>query len=153
MARIYAPRQRQTDGRWDYTVASDEEGWVHPLGYCAGPWKPLEAGIALNAEQCAEYNLKHAPFAERYHVTGHTTAEDARACYRQYELDHLLRFYDDPPDATTFHRCQAHGCEGLTAGLAECGEFKYWHLCALHRNRETVEVLWTEGYGPKEDKV
>jgi len=141
MASFYQARQRQRDGRWDMTVSSDDEGWCHAIGYCAGPFRPLEPSVALRQEQCDEYNRKHAPFSDRYHADGHESSQEAEACYREYRLDHELRFWPDREDAREQHRCEAPGCGAWTSGRGEMKPFDLWHLCAEHQTREAVKAL------------
>jgi len=75
----------------------------------------------------------------------HATEQEARVCYRDYELTERLRFTDDQPKAPQLLVCQAFGCERYTSGSASIGGWERWTLCAEHRNRETVAEL----YGPE----
>jgi hypothetical protein len=82
------------------------------------------------------YCADHAP---------HETEQEARVCYRNYELTERLRFQDDDPDADHLSRCNAPDCKAYTSGSAQIGAWRFWRLCAEHRTRETVEAL----YGPE----
>lgn len=73
---------------------------------------------------------------------GHDTAEEAREHYRQYLLDQRLRFFEGPDDPSTLRKCQVEGCTAYTAGRGQLGEWLMWNLCATHRTREVVEVLY-----------
>jgi hypothetical protein len=139
MARYYQVRQRQDNRRFDMTVSSDDEGWCHPIGYCAG-WREYSAE---NYPSAKEYLLseiqrdleKRRPFQAKYHDGGHETREEADACYRDYELDQELRFYDLDDEQ---HKCAL--CGAWTQKVAELGQFhRYFHLCPEHANREGVE--------------
>lgn len=149
MARIYQVRQRQGNHRFDMTVSSDEEGWAHPIGYCAG-WKgdPDEAekarleklfGEGFAERLQAELEGKRQ-FKDKYHNEGHATAEEAYACYRQYELDNELRFWESKAEQK---KCQV--CEEWTTHRAELGHFhREFVLCLKHATREHVVLVMEE---------
>ena len=144
MARIYKVRER-LDGRYDMTVSSDEEKWCHPIGYCVG-WKELstdddyqkaypfatKAGMiaALRAE-----DEKFRPFKDKFHQDGHATRAEAEACYRDYEFQHELRFFQVEH---TQHKCDV--CGIWTQGVGELGMFRFFKLCPEHANREGIEL-------------
>lgn len=149
MARIYSVLQRQSDKRWDMTVSSDEEGWAHAIGYCAG-WK----GDPDEAERERLEKMFGEGFADRlaaeleplrqhqakFHRDGHATAEEAYACYKQYELDTKLRFWESKSEQK---KCQI--CEAWTTHRAELGEFhREFFLCLEHATRENVVLVMEE---------
>src|SRR5688572_10606469 len=105
--------KRESDGRWDYTEGRREQGqfFAHPIGFCG------DAGGGH-----------------------HETEDEARACYRRYELDCQLRF-SDGATSTSRHRCRAPGCEEWTGGYAELGRSQMFILCDKHRTREVVAQL------------
>lgn len=152
MARYYQALQRQSDKRWDMTVSSDDEGWAHAIGYCAG-WKgdPDEAekerlnnmfGEGFSDRLAAEIEPKRQ-FIDKFHKDGHATSEEAHACYRQYELDCELRFYESKSEQ---RKCQV--CEAWTTHRAELGDFyREFVLCESHATRENVKAV-----RDKEDK-
>lgn len=72
---------------------------------------------------------------------GHDTAEEACEHYRQYLLDRL-RFLDDVENAPSLHRCDAPGCGAYTSGGVDVRGSLRFTLCAAHRNRETVALLY-----------
>lgn len=76
---------------------------------------------------------------------GHTTPEEAIACYRLYQLDHRLKL--DGTWKEHYEHCKAPGCETLTNGFAEVDHGTSWALCGEHRTREMVEQLYPEGPG------
>jgi hypothetical protein len=146
MARIYSVLQRQSDKRWDMTVSSDEEGWAHAIGYCAG-WR----GDPDEAEKERQDNMFGEGFSERlqadweakrqhqakFHRDGHATSEEAYACYQQYELDNMLRFWESRSEQK---KCQI--CETWTTHRAELGDFhREFILCPEHATREHVVTV------------
>jgi hypothetical protein len=147
MARIYQVLQRQGNGRFDMTVSSDEEGWAHAIGYCTG-WRgdPDEAecerltkmfGEGFAERLQAEWK-ERLPFKDKFHTDGHATREEAAACYRQYELDCEIRFWDSKSEQK---KCQV--CEVWTTHRAELGESlsRHFILCPEHATREQVATL------------
>lgn len=74
---------------------------------------------------------------------GHDTEQEARDHARDYVLDRVA-FTDDSSDARSQHRCEAEGCDEFTSGSARLPWGGYYTLCAAHRNRATVEVLFGE---------
>jgi hypothetical protein len=140
MARIYQPRRRQSDKRWDYTISSDEEGWAYAAGYCH-EYRPLSySDCGVLAGGVDKYNAKMEPFKDKFHAGGHATSEEAQECYRQYQLDHELEFFNKPQEeADRLNRCVV--CREFTAGLATLGNFQHWPLCATHQTREAVAEL------------
>jgi hypothetical protein len=79
------------------------------------------------------YCADHAP---------HETEDDARRCYRDYELNERLRL--DGGESGSWHRCQHPQCETLTNKIVQLGEWQIWLLCDEHRTKESVAEL----YGP-----
>jgi hypothetical protein len=79
------------------------------------------------------YCADHAP---------HATEGEARACYRDYELNERLSL-----DVTlgSWNPCEApSGCETLTNRAAQIGGWTLWRLCDEHRTKGVVAEL----YGP-----
>jgi hypothetical protein len=138
----YKARQREIDGRWDYTSGNSREG-THPVGYCHAyrPFTP-ERCTWMTAQQCDKENTEQAPFVAKYHADGHATELEACECYREYLLDRRLRLYDPPSDPDTLHKCAV--CGAMTAGMAEV-DMEHWFLCDAHRNRAEVEKLVPHG--------
>lgn len=143
MARIYQALQRKTDGRWDYTVSSDDEGWCHALGYCGG-WRydDISEERVLYAwgtrEAFDEHVEKMRPFKDKFHTTGHETPAEAVDCYATWELDHELRFFVDP---ATQKVCQAGDCGKWTCGRAQLGNRRFFVLCEEHQTKDIVKDL------------
>ena len=142
MARIHMPRQRQSDGRWDYTVSSDEEGWAHASGYCVG-WEDPEVTNAKLKERFGDHYLmrpdeieKKLLFKDKFHSDGHATAEEAEECHRQYELDFEVRVHTSPD---TQKKCAI--CEAWTSDQVVVGEFRFFSLCSMHQGRTHLEKL------------
>jgi len=142
MTRYYQPRQRISNGRWDYTSGTNSSG-IFAIGYCAG-W-PEHTRESLEAKSVRGYLVeailadqeKRRPSAAKYHSDGHATAEEAVACHLQYELDTALAFVDDPSKQ---ERCAT--CEEWTTGRATFrGDsfLRLFALCPKHQTREDVE--------------
>lgn len=135
MARIYQPRQRESDKKWDMTVSSDDEGWCHAVGYCREwPYRgvdPKMAEISPQFEIDYEREMKEAlPHRDKYHTHGHETAAEASKCWREYQLDNELRFYEDDDEKK---RCEV--CQEWTGGRADVG-WEHHILCKEHQTRE-----------------
>ncbi len=123
--------------------SSDEEGWAHPIGYCVG-WKDLTdeeyakffpwANVAELHWLKTDYE-KRRPFRDKYHNDGHTTREEAWACFLKYEFDQELRFYESTKE---MRKCAV--CGVWTPMQASLGEFKHFYLCETHKNREGVQA-------------
>lgn len=137
----YGPSQRQSTGRFDYTCSNRRTG-TYPIGYCHSFKEFTPKFIPFSQEECDRLNEKEKPFLSKYHDDGHATADEACACYRVYLLDHETRFHDPPEAPKTLHRCEI--CNEFTAGMAEVGNSDSWYLCDTHRNRETVEKLFSK---------
>jgi hypothetical protein len=142
MARIYQVLQRGSDKRWDMTVSSDEEGWVHPVGYCAGwfDWddeKYIQRHGVDFVERAKEEQNRLLPFKGSYHRDGHATSEEAEACWKRFELDVELKFVDSSSEQK---KCQI--CDVWTTRYAEVGQFhRRFVLCPEHATRDQVEIL------------
>lgn len=142
-------RQRKSDQRWDYTTSNDGRG--HAIGYCAGWREPVRDDYVRifgesRADACiAEFEAVHRPHQAKYHADGHATAEEACECYKRYRLDCELTFLEDNPKASSQHRCKAAGCDVFTSGRAKVGAYNVWPLCAEHRTREVVALLFDVG--------
>jgi hypothetical protein len=123
----YAARQREKTKKWDYTCRNDGRIW--PVGYCAG----------------RHVEVLQVPEDERepYHDHGHETAEEARECYKHYQLDNELHL--DIKMASQQRKCEADGCGAWTQGMARVGGHVSFVLCDEHRNRENVEKLYSVG--------
>ena len=72
----------------------------------------------------------------------HATEDDARRCYRDYELNERLTL-----DGTigNWNPCEHEGCETLTnrnAGIEPWGPS--WRLCDEHRTKERCAELYGE---------
>ncbi len=143
MARIHSARQRDYDKRWDFAVSSDEEGWAHPDGYCAG-WRSPEETDALAAEKGWPLLSKEGAEAirlnrDKFHSDGHATAEEAEACHREYVLDFELTRYEEKD----VHR-KCDSCGTFTPGRVALGQFERFNLCPSHQSREDVKRVGDE---------
>ena len=142
MARIHQPLQKQSTGRWDYTVSSDDEGWAHATGYCAGWRDPDETDSWLKRHYGASMKVRPEEreklhrFRDKFHSDGHATAEEAEACHDEYELDFELRFREDQD---VMKRCAV--CGEFTTGRADLGEFRRYAACKEHQTREAVKEV------------
>jgi hypothetical protein len=141
--RIHRPLQRQTDHRWDYTISSDEEGWTHADGYCAGwrEWTLEDARKVSVSEfgvrELLERQEERRKFQHKYHRDGHSSADQAALCYRAYELDQKLEFFNFEQD--TQRKCEV--CTVWTMGYARLGDYRTFPLCPEHQSRANVERL------------
>lgn len=131
----YAARQRESDKRWDYTCMNDKVVW--PIGYCR-PYKDLEGDPWVGQMVNPEYLEKARSFAHKHHDTGHATAEEAQACYREYQLDQHLDLHRKHLD--TQFKCLI--CGEYTEEFAEVDHTTFV-LCEKHNSREEVEKLFT----------
>lgn len=130
-----APRQRRTDGRWDYTLNA------RPWGYCRA-YEPIpeEEGGSVPLHWAREWNAKLEPLRGKFHTDGHATSEEACRCYAEYLLDTHAHYYaQEPPNATQQRKCQV--CGAWTACTAQVGAYHYFTLCPAHCNREAVAEL------------
>ena len=123
--RYYSPRQRISDQKWEYACGS------HPTGYCA-PYKTLDP--ALHFPESVYDKMQET--AHKHHTDGHDTKEEACLCYRNYLLDHHLRF-----DKMSNQQLRCEVCKEYTEGYAQI-EYKMIVLCDKHRNRESVEEIF-----------
>lgn len=140
MARIYQVLQRKGDGRYDMTVSSDEEGWSHPVGYCADfkemTEEELDAEEARGNQGFRKWYKDQLQNKDKYHSGGHATKDEAYDCYTQYILDNRLRFWEQ---GDTQKKCEV--CDCWTTGRGELNTFKQFILCADHQQRDIVEGL------------
>lgn len=74
----------------------------------------------------------------------HPTEDDARRCYRDYELNERLYL-----DGTIGHwnPCAYPGCETLTNRDARISGWSRWLLCDEHRTKEACAELYGEMAG------
>jgi len=123
----YTTSQRQSDNKWDYTRNN------RPVGYCR-PYEKIDTErYGLTEEECSEYEKT----SHKHHDCGHDTEEEARECYKQYLLDHNLRF---GKMSNQKNKCRV--CEEWTQGYAEIGNTMFV-LCENHSNEESVSSLFT----------
>jgi hypothetical protein len=118
----YTEARQRADGRWEYCCR--QAGEFLPVGYCRG-CDPLDT---------AEPDDRTASL---FHRDGHATRQEAEACYRRYELDHVLVLEGR---ADSPRRCEAHGCDAVTHGQATLGHQRFT-LCDAHRSRGVVAEL------------
>lgn len=144
MARIYQPRQRKATQRWDYTVGSDDENWVHPVGYCSGWKEKSEEELReyatrfgdRSAQELKEWLDEERVNKEKYHDNGHATADEAHACYAHYLADHI-RLLPPPKDPKTLHKCEE--CGAFCSGAAETNDgFWFKYFCESHWTHEVA---------------
>lgn len=127
--------QRTTDRRWDYTNTNDRR--THPIGYCAG-WREYNEAerkrFCMNDKWYDEYTSNK----DKYHEEGHATEEEAKACYKAYQLDTSLRV---SKDSSSQQKCQV--CQTWTQTRAVVGGYSYFVVCDEHANRTEIEKLYT----------
>lgn len=147
MARIYQALQRQSDGRWNMTVSSDDEGWTHAVGFCAGPlvgfcagpfdaqWPPFDAA-KMSWTTAAAYEAereKARAHASHYHDDGHASAAEAEACHDRY--CRLLRRHDFN-ETDVLRKCAI--CGAWTVHRVMVGEVRLLNLCGAHLGEADV---------------
>lgn len=110
----YDQPRQLKDGGWHYTSRNDDR--IFPIGYCGTGHRDQP----------------------------HATEDEARRCYRDYELNERLYL-----DGTlgNWNPCEYPGCETLTNRDARIGEFGGWRLCDEHRTRECCAELYGEMAG------
>lgn len=122
------------------------DGFVWPLGYCAG-WKWSETfdpkrDWMWGSEdhwQCEKNEAE--THKHKYHTDGHATKEEAYACYKAYMLDNELRL--DHIHKNAMYPCLV--CKTFTQREATVGPWASFVLCDQHCNREEVEKLYKAG--------
>lgn len=135
-------RQRESDGRWDYTSHNDRSG-THAVGYCHA-YRPYdETDTYLPQAMRDALNEKEQEFIHKYHTDGHATAEEACQCRKQYDLDHHLHLCPEVDDPDTLHRCLV--CREFCSGHAIVGHHDVYQLCPAHCTRAEVEKLYRVG--------
>jgi len=126
----YAARPRKNHERWDYTIRQHD--YVFATGYCQG-WQDFDVnGItrfmgADGVEWARRDHEAKAAFKDKYHTDGHSTEEDACACYRTYLLDHA-RF---GVRTTGWGGCEVERCDVPGKFGAQIGG-RLIPLCATH---------------------
>jgi hypothetical protein len=133
----YQARQRKISKRWDYTVMND--GHIRPLGYCI-PWDRLERAFK-DAPFDADADLRHlAEFKDEYHDDGHETEEEAEECYKNYLLDHRLKFMEVGPAEgyTRLPEFPCLECAAPTAVICEVDGRRVGALCGDHQTKDVV---------------
>lgn len=134
-------RQRERDGRWDWTTANRRLG-TFPDGYCAGwyTWTQADADrLAMPLDRLLEEQEKdHGAYRAKFHTDGHATKEEAERCYYEYSADHLYESGPwSPEQKCRYPECRQLAEMGLeNRGYAGC--FSLMLLCNVHR---TVEVM------------
>lgn len=121
----YEALKRESDERWDFTRNA------RPVGYCRA-YEEIDPTCGLNESELR----KHTENSHKHHTCGHATEEDARACYKEYILDHKLRL--NKKDINSQHKCKI--CKEWTSLYAEV-DTNLYILCELHNNRESVDSL------------
>lgn len=137
MARIYQPLQRQSDGRWNMTVSSDDERWTHAVGFCSGTfdqvWPPHNPSLpervaAWGSVEAYEADReKHRVHAFAYHDNGHATAAEAAECYDRYCRTLHRRDFDEKDVQRPCAICGA-----WTQHRVMVGEVRLFALCSKH---------------------
>lgn len=79
------------------------------------------------------YCMSHGP---------HDSEDDARRCYRDYELTERLRL--EPVTLGSWNPCEYPPCETLTNQAATLGAWTTWRLCDEHRTAEVCAGLYGE---------
>lgn len=107
----YDQPRQLKNGGWHYTSMND--GRIMPIGYCATDHRDRP----------------------------HATEDEARRCYRDYELNERLRL-----DGMISHweKCAWPECETLTNRQVSIDGWPRWLLCDEHRTKECCAELYGE---------
>lgn len=109
----YDARQRESDGRWDYTSANRRTG-THPVGYCAERTacecvlRSPAYGADPNCSVCGGDGRVLNPA----YCGSHDTPDEARECFTRYLLDGSRE--EDYGDWTGCEVCDKPTKKGLT---------------------------------------
>lgn len=125
-------RQRQDDGRWDWTSMRDGKIW--PGGYCVG-W-PTNEDIQMMSVYPGQYPTEEMlRTREKYHTDGHATKEEAERCYYDFEVDRLHQVDVIRPGVVDGRvPCDVVSCLRYTdKGLQAPGGAPAVPLCGFHR--------------------
>lgn len=137
-------RQRQSDLRWDWTVANKRAG-TYPSGYCGGwsydRWLADPTNLVMPRQLLEREAAARRPFQAKYHTDGHATREEAERCHYEYALDLELQEGTIRPDEQ--HRCQAPDCAEWTQHYLSLGAYRAQttFLCDAHRTRDVFAAL------------
>lgn len=122
----YYTTSQRTDGNWDYTRN------YRPVGYCR-PYEEIDAErYGITEEECAKYQET----SHKHHDCGHATEEEARECYKQYLLDHNLKF-----NVMENQQNKCRVCKAWTQNYVEIGN-NLFILCSDHCDSETIRTLF-----------
>ena len=127
----FEARQRQSDGRWNYTKMNGN--MVQEVGYCC-EFREFPPEMHVSEEEQEERRAT----AHKHHTDGHATEEEACECYKQYVLDHRLSL--GRKMANQKQKCVV--CGEWTQLFAEVGMAQLYVLCTEHNNRGSVEGLY-----------
>jgi hypothetical protein len=135
MPATYTPRPRLTDGRFDMTASVDGDGrYTVAVGYCAGPRAPYN----LLPSPVTDFTTQEqwettVGIAEKYHLDGHETAEDAARCWAGFIVN-TQSVTTVTPDAQ--ERCGV--CGEFTFNLIQIGRGSTFslRLCDEHNSAE-----------------
>ena len=136
MTQWFSARARQSDGRFDFTVATSSSEPT-PLGYCRG-WREdtlegLEPRFGHDLAKAIIDDQEHLrPHMAKFHTDGHATEAEASACYDEFCLDTALKFTEDN---RTQHRCTT--CDEWTTwfGVLAIEPTVRRPLCQRHHTR------------------
>lgn len=158
MTTWYRARQRQSDGRWDYTSSNTSNTWCHAEGYCRGWTEYTEdelretdarLGEGFSERLIAERD-RNLAYKERFHKNGHATQEEAVACYRDYVFDCERREYVSDDTQKPCMECQA-----WTPNVIEIGRpFGIWlHLCDEHKTAVLMRKHYDDHHEKRRQRV
>ena len=108
---------RQLADKSGWHYTSMNDGNVHAIGYCRD-------------------HLDHP----------HATEDEARRCYRDYELNERLRL-DAGTWSNHWQPCDYPGCPALTNKPVTINGWERWTLCDEHRTKECCTELYGEMAG------
>ncbi len=132
--RHYSAKQRQSDGRWDYTCDN------RPEGYCGAFERFWPEDASPEIPGYAEARADALAHRDKYHTDGHATAQEACECYKRYLLDNRTRFH---VMSDQMRKCAA--CGAWTDRYAQVGGYQIFALCESHCQAATLASLLTVG--------
>jgi len=110
---------------------------IYPIGYCHEFHSFKNDNIlkdALSEQQIEEHEISK----DKYHSTGHNTAQEALDCYKKYQLDNTLRL-----NIKNEHEQKKCKICGEWTQLSACVDtYSYFNLCEEHNNKETVAKIF-----------
>jgi hypothetical protein len=106
--------------------------------------RKLADGSGWHYTQMNDHKIWPIGYCADHRDAPHATEDEARRCYRDYELNERLHL-----DGTIGHwnPCEYPDCETLTNRAASIDGWTRWLLCDEHRTKECCAELYGEMAG------